>query len=244
MKQQQQDGVARIAWWRLPGRLVWDVAFTALCLSAIAIAIVLLGAVAWAVPAFLMCWVFVRIWYWLASRVPMWFDFDRINMGRIHRWPYLGNLVLCLGIFAVSWLALRGSADALVSWYIRRVEGSDITGPPVLALKSIGQWLAGIPGIQPAVDAAIRATTWAESGVSRAIDFGLALPGPAQVVAAIAYLTPDGPAPIPDPTAPVVIAGSGLALFALLVLATLALLVEVTRDARRLCMIEKDKVEP
>jgi len=249
---QQQASVKRISWWRLPGRLVWDLIFTAICLVVIALAIIALAAVAWALPAFLICWIVVRIWYWLVTRVPMWLDFDRMNLGRIHRWPYLGNLLLCLLIFTLSWWILRRPADGLVKAYAEAIAGNKVTGRPAAALQDIGEWFMSFGWISTGVGWLVDAVAWLQHWVSFAIDwtigFVITLPGPAQLLAVIDSFRPgQAPPVIPATPLPAVDAavagpGPGLALFALLMLATIVLLFQVTSDAKRLCMIEKAKV--
>src|SRR3954468_23368846 len=100
-----QDPAAKIA--RTIWRLIRDIFATAICLISIVGLVVVVGLTLLSLPVFLGCWLLVRLIYWLITRVPMWLDMDRINTGRIHRWPYIGNLLLCLAILAVSWFSLR-----------------------------------------------------------------------------------------------------------------------------------------
>lgn len=99
-------------------RLIKDVFSSAVTIAAVAALLLIAAVTLLALPVFIGCWLLVRFAYWLASRVPMWLDADRINLGRIHCWPWAGNLLLCLAILGVSWLALRRIADAIVRAYL------------------------------------------------------------------------------------------------------------------------------
>jgi hypothetical protein len=110
-----QDPAAKIA--KTVWRLIRDVFSSVICLASLAVLLGLVGLALLALPVFLGCWLLVRLIYWLITRVPMWLDMDRINTGRIHRWPYIGNLLLCLAILAVAWFSLRYVADTLVRAY-------------------------------------------------------------------------------------------------------------------------------
>src|SRR5688572_2084690 len=99
-------------------RLIKDIFATVVCLGTFALLLIIVGLGLLALPVFLGCWLLVRLIYWLFTRLPMWLDADRINTGRIHRWPYIVNFLICLTILVGSWFSLRAVADELVRAYL------------------------------------------------------------------------------------------------------------------------------
>jgi hypothetical protein len=93
-------------WWQAIIRMAGDLIQAAVALLVIALllrpllvlAVVLLGALA--------IWVVARLAYWLLSLIPMWFDPE--SPGRLHRWPWSVNLVICTAIGAVLLLCAQG----------------------------------------------------------------------------------------------------------------------------------------
>ncbi|TXH31685.1 MAG: hypothetical protein E6Q98_26905 [Rhodospirillaceae bacterium] len=100
-----------------PRRLLGDLWFSVLFV--LAIAGLLLAAVIAVIlaPVTVVFWAVVRLCYWLAGRAAMWYRPD--GAGRLHRWPWLVNLLLFAAIFA---LVFRGGLP-LILWSLGKYLG-------------------------------------------------------------------------------------------------------------------------
>jgi hypothetical protein len=95
---------------RLPGDLVFSLLF------ALAVTVLLVFAVIGLIllPVAFLFWLIVRLCYWLTGRASMWYDPN--STGRLHRWPWLVNLL----IFAVIFVVILRSGLPLIIWALEK----------------------------------------------------------------------------------------------------------------------------
>jgi hypothetical protein len=140
---------------RLPGDLVFSLLFV------LAVIVLLVFAVIGLVllPVVLLFWLIVRLCYWLTGRASMWYDPN--STGRLHRWPWLVNLLIFAAIFAVT---LRAGLPPII-WAMEKYFGwlIDVTWPVTGYLiapffpsctdceAAATGWLSAANGIGPAL---------------------------------------------------------------------------------------------
>lgn len=230
-------------WWHLPLRLLRDIFFTILCVLVVLAALVGLRVVLIALPLFLGFWLFFWLLYWLASRVPMWLDLDRINLCRLHRWPYGGNVLFFVVVAFLTWWMIRPKADWIVSGYYGAITALPGIGRVLQIYEDAAGWL---------VDGAVAVLCWVgqRTGLSWLLD--VIVVGPVSSLSSVAMLWWQKASNLSCIDSliqvfgmsracwqPATLTWPGSYLLVLLIIAAVSLFVKVTADARRLCMIEE-----
>ena len=110
-----QQAVARLL--ARPRRLLGDLWFSVLFVLALAGLLLVAVIVVILAPVAVVFWAVVRLCYWLAGRAAMWYRPD--GAGRLHRWPWLVNLLLFATIFAL----ILGGGRPLILWALGKYLG-------------------------------------------------------------------------------------------------------------------------